>query len=91
MWKFFLLALLSLTAQSFAQTSQKIVPISAKISVNFSMCDSPNQSTAEPEKCCNFPELFSNSVMDQCEKEFSSNDSMKKDEALADSVRFQFA
>lgn len=71
------------------QTTQKLVPVAAmQVSPRnkSSLCDIPNPSTAEPDKCCSFPELFNDSLVDQCEKEFGLNVSMVSNEMMADSV-----
>lgn len=51
-----------------------------------SKCDKPITSTAEPDKCCKFPDLFADSLVEQCEKEFSLNSTTVNNEMLADSV-----
>lgn len=53
---------------------------------NTTNCSQPNPSSADPEKCCAFPDLFPDAIVDQCEKEFGMNVSGGNNEMLADSV-----
>lgn len=53
--------------------------------MNFS-CNHLNFSLPEPEKCCNFPDLFPDETVDKCEKDFGLNISSVNNELLGDSV-----
>lgn len=53
---------------------------------NYSCFDAANSSSADPEKCCAFPDLFPDPIVDQCEKEFGVNVSTANTEMLGDSV-----
>ena len=53
--------------------------------MNFS-CDHLNFSLPEPEKCCNFPVLLPDEIVDKCEKEFGLNISSVNNDILSDSV-----
>lgn len=85
MWAFcgtiFLFAASGVASQ--ITTTSKIQLLKAVVST---ACDTPNQSTVEADKCCRFPDLFADSMVDQCEKDFSLNNSMINNEMLADSV-----
>jgi hypothetical protein len=49
-------------------------------------CSSAYNSTVEPEKCCTFPDLFPDEIVDKCEKDFGMNVSSVNNDFLADSV-----
>lgn len=82
------LLVLFLTSSVDAQaTNQKSVPAKyVQVQNKSSLCDIPNPSTADPDKCCSFPDLFNDSLVDQCEKEFGLNISVVGNELMADSV-----
>ena len=49
-------------------------------------CNHLNFSLPEPEKCCNFPDLFPDETVDKCEKKFGLNISSTNNELLGDNV-----
>lgn len=61
-------------------------PLSAGNSTNGTKCNKAAASTVEPDKCCKFPDLFADSMVEQCEKEFTFNSTAVNNEMLADSV-----
>lgn len=50
------------------------------------VCDGHNPSSVEADKCCTFPDLLPDFLVDQCEKEFSMNESLTVNDVFADSV-----
>lgn len=77
-----------MASTAFAQMTNltKLSATLQPVKVKSSLCDSPNPSPAEAEKCCAFPDLFTDTIVNDCEKNFSLNDSMVHNEFLADSV-----
>lgn len=61
------------------------IPLNAN-STNSTKCNKPAASTVEPDKCCKFPDLFADSMVEQCEKDFTLNSTAVNNEMLADSV-----
>lgn len=54
-----------------------------------SICDSPPTTNIEPEKCCSFPKIFDDSVVQMCERETSTIDKSIAGDLVTDSVRFE--
>lgn len=50
------------------------------------VCDSFSPSSVEADKCCTFPDLLPDVLIDQCEKGFSLNESLITNDIFADSV-----
>lgn len=100
MWKLLgaFSAFLSLSGFAQAATTKmavKVVAISAKLDNstwnNSSKCEGPSQSGVGPDKCCAFPDLFPDAIVDSCEKEFSMNGPSSSNDFLADSVSWKIS
>lgn len=64
------------------------LPISPDNSTKTAKCEKAPTSTVDPDKCCKFPDFFADSMVEQCEKEFSLNSTVVNNEMLADSVSY---
>lgn len=80
-------ALIDLKNSSFntSSTSKSSQNVTTDKAIKAS-CNVPNPSSADPERCCSFPDLFPDKEVDQCEKEFGINVTVLNNELLADSV-----